>query len=94
MARIKWKKNALYNLRRAPGVIAHLEQRADSVADTANKGAKTHDHDAKYATSSQQGERKPQGRWRTTVITANAEAMVDNASHNRLLSALMEEKGK
>lgn len=93
MARIKWNKGALYQLRRTPGLIADLQERADAIADGANKAARVNGHEgAEYKTSSQQGERKPQGRWRTTVITANAEAMVDNAAHTTLLKNLSEGK--
>lgn len=95
MARIKWNYGALRKIRYGetdPRVIPYLDSLADSIADNANKGAKTHNHDAEYKTSSVPGRRKPQGRHRTTVITANAEAMVDNAAHDRLLKALMQEK--
>lgn len=95
MARIKWNRGALRAIRYGetdPRVIAYLDSLANDIADAANKGARTHDHDAKYETSSVPGKRRPQGRHRTTVITANAEAMVDNAAHDRLLKALMQEK--
>ncbi len=95
MARIKWNRGALRAIRYGetdPRVIAYLDELADGIADTANKGARTHNHDAEYKTSSIAGRRKPQGRHRTTVITANAEAMVDNSAHDRLLKALMQEK--
>lgn len=97
MAHSKVNYEALRKIRygdNAPKVIPYLEGIVDRIADNANKGARTHDHDAEYKTSSLPGRRKPQGRHRVTVITANAEAMVDNAAHDRLLKALMEEKAK
>lgn len=83
--KVKWRGRALYELRKAPGVKADLEERAAAIADAANNAA---GGDARYETSSVQGKRKPQGRWRTTVITANAEAMSDNAKYDTLLSNL------
>lgn len=97
MAKIKWNRSALRKIRYGetdPRLLAYLDELGDGIAEAANEGAKTHNHNAKYETSSVPGRRKPQGRHRKTVITANAEAMVDNASHNRLLSALMEKKAK
>lgn len=92
MAKIRWNLNALRQIRYGdadPRVTEYLKSLADDIADTANKGARTHNHDAEYKTSSVPGKRKPQGRHRATVITANAEAMVDNSAHDRLLKALM-----
>lgn len=82
---IKWKTGAFYKLRSEPGVQEALEELASAIASRANSMAKTKNG---FRTSSQQGARRPQGRWRTTVITATAEAMAKNAKHNTLLNAM------
>lgn len=86
--RIRWKMGALYRLRSEPKVVDELEGWAGKVAATANRMGST----TGYKTSSRQGAKRPQGRWRTTVITANAEAMVDNMRKNTLTKALFSEK--
>lgn len=82
---IKWRNRGFYELRSEPGVQKALEELAEQVASQANSMAKTRNG---FRTSSRQGARKPQGRWRTTVITATAEAMAKNAKNNVLLRAL------
>lgn len=86
--RLKWNYGALYKIRSAPKVVDALDDWAGKVASRANRMGKTDG----YKTSSRQGVRRPQGRWRTTVITANAEAMVDNMRRNTLTKALFSEK--
>lgn len=84
---IDWKMGALRSIRygdTAPKVRAELEAWAGKIAARANSMDKT----TGYKTSSRAGARRPQGRWRTTVITANAEAMRKNAKHNTLIRAL------
>lgn len=88
MIRIKWNHGALYRIRSAPKVVDELDDWAGKVASRANRMGKIDG----YKTSSRQGARRPQGRWRTTVITANAKAMVDNMSNNTLTKALFLEK--
>lgn len=83
MARVVFHNKGFRELRSDPGVVADLERRAEAIADWCNSNGK-----GRYATSSQQGKRKPQGRWRTTVITADADSMRDNAKHQRLLEGL------
>ncbi|MBJ8342779.1 hypothetical protein JGU71_28205 [Antrihabitans sp. YC3-6] len=80
--RIKWDPNAFYDLRRSPGVVSDLEERASRVQAAAGGS------EGGYETSSQQGVKSPQGRWRTSVVTATAEAMQDNATNNTLIRAL------
>lgn len=81
--KIKWNTQAFYDLRSAPGVVAELESRAQQIASTANARGK-----GTYATGSRQGMRRPQGRWRATVVTADARAIVDNAKNHTLIRAL------
>ena len=84
---IKWKRGALRSIRygdSAPNVISALEGWASRIANACNAGSGTDG----YKTSSQPGKRRPQGRHRTTVITANVKAMRDNAKTNRLLREL------
>lgn len=77
--KIKWNTQGFYDLRREPGVVADLETRAARIADAASSSGK-----GRYETSSVQGKKKPQGRWRTTVITADAKAQAETARHQTL----------
>jgi hypothetical protein len=86
-ARIKWNPDGLYLLRSSPGVRADLEARGRRVLEAAGGTA------AGFAMSSQQGQRRPQGRWRVTVITANRFAKRLNAKNNTLIHALEAAKG-
>ncbi|MGY2019398.1 hypothetical protein [Nocardia gipuzkoensis] len=87
MARIEMKQGALYELRRAPKVRQDLERRARAVQDACGGPA------AGYLMSSTQGAKKPQGRWRTAVFTANIEAMLDNRRNNTLVRAFRAARG-
>ena len=77
--KIKWNVQGFYDLRREPGVQADLELRAEAIADAASSAGR-----GRYETSSVQGKKKPQGRWRTTVITADAKAQAETARHQTL----------
>lgn len=79
MTKIKWNKGALYELRSAPGVVADLERRAKAVEAAAGPD---------YMMGSQQGAKKPQGRWRTSVVTMGRAGKRDNAKNNTLIKAL------
>lgn len=98
MARIKWNTGALRKLRYCEGqplMKQYQDDWADDIAEECEREALLHDHDAKYETSSGPGQPGPpgfQGRRRATVITANAEAMVDNASHDRLVKVTLRSK--
>lgn len=74
--------DVFYKIRSSPEVRKVLEQMAEAIAKQANESADLEDG---YRTSSVQGAKDPQGRWRTTVITATAEAMADNAKNNTLI---------
>ena len=89
--KIKWNTQGFYDLRREPGVVRDLERRAQAIASTASSSGK-----GRYETSSQQGAKRApfgpnasggkgkQGRWRTTVITADAKAQIETARHQTL----------
>ena len=81
--RIEWNTEAMPEIRRAPGVVAELESVAQEVADRANSSG-----EGTYAVGSRQGRKNPQGRWRASVVTADAKAMLDNARNNTLIRAL------
>lgn len=77
--RIEWHNQGFYDLRRAPGVVEDLERRGRAVAAAAGDG---------FELGSQQGAKRPQGRWRVGVVTATPEAMRKSAKHDALLKAL------
>ena len=89
--KINWNPNGLYDLRREPGVVRDLERRAQAIAAAASSSG-----NGRYETSSQQGAKRApfgpnassgkgkQGRWRTTVITADAKAQAETARHQTL----------
>lgn len=83
--KLKLNKAGFYAVRKAPKVVEKEERMARKIAEKCNRDAGLTDG---YRTSSIQGKKKPQGRWRTTVITATAAAQRDNAEHNRLLRNL------
>lgn len=87
---IKWTPGGFYRLRSEPGVRKALDKWADRVASNANRMAGTKNA---YRTSSRQGARRPQGRWRDTVITGNYDAMKDNAKNQTLTKALYSTTG-
>ena len=81
--RIDWNTQGFYDLRRDDTLVTLLESKAEEIADRAmSMGSGT------YAIGSRQGRKNPQGRWHASVVTADAEAMVDNSRHNTLLKAL------
>lgn len=83
--KVKINNQGFYNLRRDPGLVSKMERGAQSVASQSMSQAQAAGHDANYAVGSVQGARKPQGRWRVSIITANAAAMVDNHYYQRIL---------
>ena len=84
MMKIKWKKDALYDMRRLPAVVALVEKAADNIADRANDQL----DEPGYFTGSRQGARRPYGRWRASVVTGTGEAIRDDAANNTLLREL------
>lgn len=82
--RIKHHVKGYKALRSAPGVVADLERRASAVKDAAGDG---------FEMGSRQGAARPQGRWRTSVVTATPKAMRKNQRDNTLLRALESGRG-
>lgn len=81
--RIRWNPQGLYDIRRDPAIIAAEESAAQEIADRANSIGK-----GTYVVGSRQGAKRPQGRWRTSVVTADAKAMANNAAHNTLIRSM------
>lgn len=82
--RLQFNIDGFYQLRSAPGVVDMLEGKAQEVCDRANAIGK-----GTYAVGSRQGRKAPQGRWRATVVTADARAMVNNAKNNTLVRSML-----
>ena len=77
--RIEWKPDALYDVRRMPGVVKEVEGHAERIATASGAG---------YAWGSQQGRRAPQGRWRAIVYPDTWRARWDLGRNNTLLRNL------
>lgn len=74
-SRIKWNIAGFRQLRLEPGVIADLGERGDRIADAAGSG---------YEASTYEG----RNRGRASVITADYDAIRDNAKNQTLLRSL------
>jgi len=83
--RLKFKKNAMYELRRSRDVIAFLEGKGEVVVDAANDTLR---EGKGYRMSSSQGARRPSGRWAVRVYTSSNHAKRSNAIRNTLLRSL------
>ena len=83
--RLEFHVDGFYDLRRDSGVVSMLDEKAQQVADSANEMGK-----GTYAVGSRQGEKRPQGRWRASVVTADATAIAHNAKHHILARAVGE----
>lgn len=86
MAQVRVVFNSAYDLRRAPGVVALVENIGEKVLDAAND---TLAEGEGYMMSSTQGNRKNKGRWAVRVFTASNHAKNSNAKHNTLLRVLL-----
>lgn len=84
--KVKHKVGGYYKLRSAGGVQAFLEGAAEDVAKRAN--ARLDGGGKGFRTSSRQGAKRPQGRWRTTVVAVSPYAKRANAKYNILLKSL------
>lgn len=82
LMRIQWNKTGFYDLRREPGVVVDLQARAERIAAAASARG------GEYLVGSVQGEKRPQGRWRASVVTADHTAIRKNAKYHTLLGAL------
>lgn len=83
--RLKFNRNAMYQLRSAPDVRRFLEAMGSEIRDSANE---TLDEGVGYQLSSSQGRKRPQGRWAVRVYTSSNHAKRSNAIHNTLLRVL------
>lgn len=81
--KIVFNPQAFYEIRREPAVVAELDKIAQKTANWCNANGK-----GTYAVGSQQGRKAPQGRWRASVVTADATAIAYNAKHHILLRGL------
>lgn len=82
--KVKHHLRGYYELRRAPGVVKDLEARGARMKRKCGEG---------YEMSSQQGARRPQGRWRVAVFTQTNRAKRDNAKHATLLRSIDSARG-
>ncbi|WP_446224975.1 hypothetical protein ACTWPB_07615 [Nocardia sp. IBHARD005] len=73
---------AMYEIRRMEGVVAEIDQRADQVLAACGGEA------AGYKKGSTQGAKRPQGRWRSSVVTYNGTGIRDNAANHTLQRAI------
>ena len=83
--RVRLNVAGFYKLRSAPALKSDLNRRAQAIAAAAGEVGTP---DAEYGVGSQQGAKRPQGRWRSTVFTKNAAAMASNAKHNSIIKSL------
>ncbi|QSL99755.1 hypothetical protein SEA_ECLIPTUS_11 [Gordonia phage Ecliptus] len=83
--KIEWNQAAFKDIRygRTSEIIGELESHAERVADAASSMG-----EGQYETGSQPGRARPQGRHRTSVVTADYKAMRETARDNILLRAL------
>lgn len=84
--KIKLNNAGFYAIRQEPKVRALLERKAEAIAKACNEASGLGDEG--YKTSSQQGRKDPQGRWRTTVMTTTEATKIDNAENDTLLRNL------
>lgn len=78
--KVVFNPQGFYDVRRSAGVVAELDKIAQKTADWCNANGK-----GTFAVGSQQGRKAPQGRWRASVVTADATAIAHNAKHHDLL---------
>ncbi|MGN0126074.1 MAG: hypothetical protein ACI38R_22760 [Rhodococcus sp. (in: high G+C Gram-positive bacteria)] len=81
-AKVSHKIAGYYELRRAPGTVSDLEQRARAVLAAAGG------RQAGFKMRSRQGAKNPQGRHRVTVTAVKKRAKLRNERENTLINAL------
>lgn len=86
MARVKHHNRGYRQLRSDPGIVAKLEDISERTASRANN--MMGEGPGHFVTGSRQGRARPQGRWRTSVVTATWKAKYYQAKTNALLKAL------
>lgn len=77
--RMKWNIKAFAEIRNAPGVLDDLQNRADAIASAAGEG---------YESRPAEAGKGRKGRGRAAVITADFDAVRDNAKNQTLLRSL------
>lgn len=77
--RIKWNIGAFAEIRNAPGVLDDLQNRADAIANAAGEG---------YESRPAEAGKGRNGRGRAAIITADFDAVRDNAKNQTLLRSL------
>ena len=77
--KIKWNIPAFAELRNAPGVLDDLQERADAIANAAGEG---------YESRPAEAGKGKRGRGRAAVLTADFNAVRDNAKNQTLLRSL------
>ncbi|MEJ9078592.1 hypothetical protein WKY82_09245 [Gordonia malaquae] len=81
--KVVFKPQGFYDLRREPAVVGELDKMAEGICARANAQGK-----GTFAVGSRQGIKRPQGRWRASVVTADAHAIAADRKHNILLRAM------
>ncbi|AKD99209.1 hypothetical protein XU06_22935 [Rhodococcus erythropolis] len=77
--RVEIKPGALYEIRRSPETQSEIDGLAARMASAAGPG---------FEWSSQQGAKRPSGRWRAIVYPATWSARQRNATENTLVRVL------
>jgi hypothetical protein len=83
--RVKFNDKSFYELRRSTKVVSALQNMGSRIVNGANKTLPEGDG---YRMSSQQGQKRPQGRWAVRVYTRSNHAKRSNAKHHTLLRLL------
>lgn len=77
LGEIKWNQNAMYDLRKLPALVQHLEAMGNKVARACEA-----ESGGKFGIVSYQGQKRPQGRWQVRVIPIDGKARRAVATSN------------
>lgn len=77
--RIKLRRAAAGEMLRLPGTVARVNKSTEAIAEAANSVS-----EGGYESGSRQG----RTRWRGGVVTANFDAILDNARNNTLTKSM------